>query len=301
MGRGKSQHTLDLIDAAWEILAEIHPASIRAVCYRLFTLNMISSMKKSETNKVSTQLTWARENGVIPWKWIVDETRAPERVSAWENPSDYVELVKVAYRRDRWVDQPDWVEVWSEKGTIRGTLASVLESYGVTFRVMHGYGSATAINQAATESLDSKKTLTVFYVGDWDPSGLHMSEVDLPRRLCDYGGDVELVRLALTDDDCRVDSLPSFGTDTKKRDPRYRWYLDRYGHRCWELDALNPVVLRDRVSQAIDDRLDHDAWDRAEVVERAERDSLTSILATWPGISGQATKYQSKHDGNADG
>ena len=65
---------------------------------------------------MSTQLTWARENGLIPWNWIVDETRAPERVLAWENPAEYVEVVKRAYRRDRWTDQPDWIEVWSEKG-----------------------------------------------------------------------------------------------------------------------------------------------------------------------------------------
>ena len=291
MGRGKSQRTLELIAASEEILAEIQPASIRAVCYRLFTLNMISSMTKSETNKVSKQLTWARETGVIPWEWVVDETREAERVSAWEDPAAYVEVVKRAYRRDRWIDQPDWIEVWSEKGTIRGTLAPVLEAYGVTFRVMHGYGSATAINQVAMETINSDKPLSVLYVGDWDPSGLHMSEVDLPRRLYDYGGDVELVRLALTGDDCRGESLPSFATDTKQRDPRYRWYRDRYGPRCWELDALSPVVLRDRVRDAIDDRLDHDAWDRAEVVENAERESLTSILAAWPGISGQATKY----------
>ena len=109
---------------------------------------IIASMSKNETNKVSTQLTWARENGVIPWEWIVDETRAPERASAWENPAHYVEAVKRAYRCDRWVDQPDWVEVMSEKGTIRGTLAPVLEHYGVTLRVMHGFGSATSIRQA---------------------------------------------------------------------------------------------------------------------------------------------------------
>ena len=290
MGRGKSPKTIALIAAASQILEEIQPASIRAVCYRLFTSGVLSSMTKSETNKVSTQLTWARECGVIPWRWVVDETRAPERVSAWEDPNAYIEVVKRSYRRDRWTDQPDWVEVWSEKGTIRGTLAPVLQDYGVTFRVMHGYGSATAINQVAVESREAQKTLTVLYVGDWDPSGLHMSEVDLPRRLDQYNADVDFCRLALTRDDCGAD-LPSFPTDTKQRDPRYRWYRDRYGSRCWELDALNPVVLRDRVESAVDDRLDHCAWNRAEVVERAERESLANILAAWPGTSGQASKY----------
>ena len=298
MGRGKSKKTLELIFAARDILKEIQPASVRAVCYRLFTLDIIASMSKNETNKVSTQLTWAREHGVIPWGWIVDETRAPERVSAFSNPAEYVEVVKRSYRRDRWTHQPHWIEVWSEKGTIRGTLAPVLQDYGVTFRVMHGYGSATAIKQIATESLESEKLLTAFYVGDWDPSGLHMSAVDLPGRLYNYGGDVELVRLALTVDDCYrrpdlpdEDALPSFSVDTKRRDPRYQWYRERFGSQCWELDALSPVVLRDRVADAIDGVLDHDAWNRAEVVERAERESLQSILSAWPGISRQAQKY----------
>ena len=258
-------------------------------------------MSKNETNKVSTQLTWARENDIIPWAWIVDETRAPERISAWENPAEYVEVVKRAYRRDRWTDQPDWIEVWSEKGTIRGTLAPVLQDYGVTFRVMHGYGSATAIKQVADESFFARKTLTVLYVGDWDPSGLHMSEVDLPRRLDEYGGDVKLVRLARTVDDCYRrpdplddhddDAFPWFSVATKRRDSRYQWYRERFGSQCWELDALSPVVLRHRVAAAIDGVLDHDAWARAEVVERAERDSLSSILADWPGISRQAQEY----------
>jgi hypothetical protein len=133
---------------------------------------------------LSVQLTWAREQGLIPWAWIADETREPERVSMFADPVEFVETVKRSYRRDRWTNQPVRIEIWSEKGTIRGTLAPVLHKYGVTFRVMHGYGSATAIYQAAQESLErDARPLLVYYVGDWDPSGLHMSEVDLPRRL----------------------------------------------------------------------------------------------------------------------
>ncbi len=70
-------------------------------------------MTKGETNRVSTQLTWAREQGVIPWGWIVDETREAERVNAWDDPADYVESVKRSYRRNRWTDQPEWLEIWS--------------------------------------------------------------------------------------------------------------------------------------------------------------------------------------------
>ena len=93
-GRGKSPRSLALIEAARTILEEIQPASVRAVCYRLFTMTLIPSMAKTSTSRVSKQITWAREHGLIPWDWIVDETREAERVNAWENPAAYVEDVK---------------------------------------------------------------------------------------------------------------------------------------------------------------------------------------------------------------
>jgi hypothetical protein len=288
-GRGKSRRSLALIEHAYAILTEIWPASVRAVCYRLFTLGLITAMTKAETNRVSTQLTWAREHGVIPWDWLVDETREPSRVNVWDNPADYIESVRRSYRRDRWRDQPEWIELWSEKSTVSGTLAPVLHDYGVTFRVMHGYGSATALHAAAEETCGTEKLLNILYVGDWDPSGLHMSEVDLTRRLLRYDGNVHVTRLALTEPDTRS-GLPFFYADTKRHDPRFGWFVDRFGSRCWELDALSPVILRDRVEQAILERLDHEAWQRAEIAEAAERESLTNILSAWPGISGPASK-----------
>ena len=156
-------------------------------------------MAKSETNKISRLLRLARENNEIPWEWIVDETREAERISAWDNPQAYAHAVVKSYRRDYWSQQPTLIEVWSEKGTVRGTLAPILDKYGVTFRVMHGYGSATQVHQIAEET--TKEEIRVLYVGDWDPSGLHMSEVDLPRRLDEYGADVDLVRVALIKDE----------------------------------------------------------------------------------------------------
>ncbi len=308
MGRGKSDKNLELIAVACEILEAIQPASVRAVCYQLFLRQLIASMAKNETNKVSTQLTWAREHGDLPWAWIVDETREAERVPAWEDPAAFVETVRRSYRRDRWAQQPLWIEVWSEKGTVRGTLAPVLQKYGVTFRVMHGYGSATALHDVAMETRRRRRTLIVLYVGDWDPSGLHMSEVDLPARLAQYGGNVELVRVALTAEDTRA-NLPWFPVGAKRGDSRYQWFINHVLHtvdlrtigpptrkrdplqerfRCFELDALSPVDLRARVERAITDRIDFDLWDLAGLAESAECESITSILDTWPGISRQA-------------
>jgi hypothetical protein len=195
MSRGRAQRTLDLIAASYEILEDIKPATVRAVCYKLFTRGLIASMAKKETDKISRILTVARENDEIPWQWIVDETREAERVPAWVDPQDYARTIINSYRRDYWCQQPVRLEVWSEKGTVRGTGAPVFEEYGVTFRVMHGYGSFSQVREIAEETAADHRV--VLYVGDWDPSGLHMSEVDLPQRLTKYGGKVTLLRGAL--------------------------------------------------------------------------------------------------------
>ena len=94
MGRGLAQKTLDLRDLCRAILDEIHPATVRAVCYRLFVLKAIPDMSTNSTAKISRILTRAREDGFIPWGRVVDETRSLERVSQWDDPADFAESVK---------------------------------------------------------------------------------------------------------------------------------------------------------------------------------------------------------------
>lgn len=283
-GRGKSQHSKDLIDACSRILVDIQPCTVRGVCYQLFTQGLIPSMAKNETNRVGTLLTYAREQSIISWSWIVDDTRVPERAQTWADPEAFKAACRVSYRRDRWEGQDEHVEVWSEKGTIRGVLAPVLEEYAVTFRVMHGYASATAIRGAAVESAGDTHPWTVFYVGDFDPSGMYMSEVDLPERLAEYGGRVNLERVALMHDDVRRGDLRSFDADTKVGDPRHKWFVRRYGGTCWELDAMNPNTLRTRVKQAIEGCIEPESWKRYNLCEQAEQKSLTEVLDKWKSI-----------------
>src|SRR4051812_5059500 len=250
-------------DATVAIAGRIHPASIRANAYQQFVLGLTPSMAKTVTNQVSVTLTRLREDGVVPWPWIVDENRSVERTPSWDDPAEFSEAAQAQYRRDRWAQQAVRIEVWSEKGTIRGTLGPVLREYGVGFRVMHGYTSATVVHDVAAQSRQDRRPLIALYTGDFDPSGLHMSEVDLPGRLAEYDArDVTLRRLALTSDDVADPALPSFSAETKRSDTRYRWFVPRYGRRCWELDALDPNVLRARVEAAIREYIDWDVWER---------------------------------------
>lgn len=279
--RGKSQTSLRLIEASYQILKEIQPASVRAVCYRLFTMGMIPNMSKGSTGKVSKQLVYARENNIIPWEWIVDETRAAEKVLTWADPDERINAAVRNYRRDYWQEQPYRIEIWSEKGTVRGTLAPILDEYGVTFRAMHGYSSATVINTIAEESNMSDKPLIAFYCGDFDPSGKHMSDIDLPDRLERYGAKITIERIALLEADVFDGNLPSFKAETKTGDSRYQWFIKNFGHNCWELDAMSPVTLRECVESSILCKLDLDAWHRAIDIEEVEKASMKQFHQSW--------------------
>jgi hypothetical protein len=228
--------------------------------------------------RVYRLLKEAREQGDIPWEWIVDETRSLERASTWADPAAYARAVARSYRRDFWNQQPVHVEVWSEKGTIRGVLQPVLDQYAVGFRVMHGFSSATSVHDVA-DDCDGRE-LIALYVGDYDPSGLFMSEQDLPARLTEYEGyHVDVRRIALTRR--QVAGLPAFPASDKSKDPRYQWFCLSYGKRCWELDAMDPNDLLDCVEGAIKALIEPVAWKRCEVVNKAEQESLKTILGKW--------------------
>ena len=160
-----------------------------------------------------------------------------------------------------------------------GILRPVLDDYGVPFFPVHGFNSATKMHDLAEEiGADERRTM-LLYVGDYDPSGMYMSEEDLPWRLAKYGAgpDYTLKRIALTNDD--INSLPSFEAEAKKKDPRFNWFVSRYGRRCWELDAMNPNDLRDRVKHEIELQIEPDDWAQHKRIETVQRETTRKIAA----------------------
>jgi hypothetical protein len=91
-GRGKSQRSLELTDAARQIL--------RRFILRRCARGLLSAVHRLQADPVDDgrhravrasspmRATWASFRGVDR-----DETRAPERISAWDNLPDYLETV----------------------------------------------------------------------------------------------------------------------------------------------------------------------------------------------------------------
>ena len=283
--RGRSKATLDLIATCSEIIEQVQPITVRGVCYRLFVAGHIDSMATKNTQKISRLLTQAREEGLISWDWIVDDSRRIERSPHWLDLKTYAKAIERSYRRDFWEYQPEKVVVISEKATVAGILRPVLEEYGVPFMALHGYNSATKVYELAQEIQCDQRDHIFLYVGDYDCSGMHMSEVDLPERLQRYGADgFELRRIALTADD--IGDLPSFAA--KATDPRYGWYVDNYGDEAWELDAMDPNDLRERLDTEIAEYVDDEVWERHKLTETAEKETVKKIAQRMIDAGGSA-------------
>jgi hypothetical protein len=296
MGRGRGRKTVELRARATQILESIQPATVRSVAYKLFSEGFIPNMSKKEVGRVSRMLVHAREDGEIAWQAIVDNTRKPTWPGTYASPMTFSRSVSRWWRQDPWEYQDVRVEVWSEKDTVSGVLAAVLDELAVPFRVNRGFTSATAAHDIAEDTASSDKPLIALYVGDFDPSGLFMSEMDLPQRFERYdAGEIELRRIALVEADLAPLAALSFPASDKRRDPRYGWYVRHTKQSRWELDAMNPNILRERVRDAIRSEIEAEAWDRVANVDRAVQDSLEKYMAKWAktkGISELVQKYE---------
>jgi hypothetical protein len=197
--RGMGKQSLELIEAMARIAEEVQPITGRGIGYKLFVARLIASMGRGDMARVYRLLVKARERGRIPWHYIVDQSGDGERAPSWSNPAEFADAATRQYRRDFWQQQPLQCQVWSEKGTVGGVLRPVLRDLGVKFMPVGGFSSAGKAYRLA--DTDPERPLIVIYVGDYDPSGMWMSECDLPNRMKKYDGHhVEIRRIALVED-----------------------------------------------------------------------------------------------------
>jgi hypothetical protein len=293
--RGLSENTKELIEHARRLLDEDHPQTLRQLHYAIFSRQEIDyANDKASYARLSRATTTARrsyrewelsgESGPepavsIPPDWMVDETRQPETVNVWQDACAYIESVKQSYRRDAWQDQPHYVEVWSEKGTVLGAIRPVAERWGVTLRVSHGFGSVGMEQQIGSYFESLYKAISVFYLGDHDPSG-HAIEEDIHRRVeAASGVSFEMKRLAIDGSDIQAFKLPP--QKIKASDSRAAGFRREFGSDAAtvELDALPAVELRRRVEQAVSSLIDFESWKRQTAVQEVEFACIADIAA----------------------
>jgi hypothetical protein len=279
---------------ARQLLERHHPMTLRQLHYAIFSASKIAyDNTPNDYKRLSRVTTKARRDyrslelagrsdlldlpHLIRPDWIVDELREAEIVSMWDNVQGYLDTVKHAYRRNNWQDQPHHCELWSEKATVLGSMRPITQDFGVMLRACRGFGSTGMEGQVGDLFEGIHKPITVFYLGDHDPSG-HDIQRDIHHRVQEASGKkFDMIRLAIHPEDIKAFNLPP--QLIKATDSRAAGFKRRFGAKAptVELDALPVEELRRRVSQAIEDLIDFDLWNRQIAVQQVELKSIADF------------------------
>jgi hypothetical protein len=255
--------------------------------YALVSLMLIRNCLP-DYQKVSRVMTKARDDGRVPWTWIVDRSRPSYEPLVWKDLGELGEVLErhlLGFRRDYWVEQPRHVEIFAEKDTVTGSIQPVAEKYGISIETMRGFNSTSNVARAAERlirKVQEGKSVTILFLGDHDPSGVAI-ETDLNKRLRSFA----LGGTQLTDENFVIRRIAIFGSDitkfklpplrVKASDSRASGFMGRHGESCVELDALPPSELRRRLRAAIEREIEPVAWERAMLVEAAQRKSCKNF------------------------
>ena len=278
----RNRFEIEGIKAAIYSYCERHqPLTVRQLFYALTVQQLIG---KSEGEYKQTVVRLAKEMrlaGELPWYWLVDNTRWMRKPVSFGSLADCVEQSARTYRRSIWQQRDEYVEVWLEKDALSGVLYDVTGEYDVPLMVTRGYPSLSYLRSAAETMVETGKPVTVYYFGDYDPSGVDISR-NVEHRLEEFMGEVareravgapilRFRRVAVNDWQIEEWDLPT--RPTKSGDSR----AAKFGHRSVELDAIPPDDLRKLVQQQLEQHVDHRALDAARESDRLERETLATM------------------------
>lgn len=269
--------------------------------------------------RIGSVLSVARFTGDFPLDQIVDRGRdvllgdftrcdADASVALRQSGKMVQSIPDLLLDVDRWYMQPYFVSVWVEKQALEGVFQPVCEELGVSSFSLKGYPSVSALwswLQRANEVCGYREEIknlrwpgdivtqerhcgmaskcVVLYFGDHDPDGIEIprsAERNI-RRLMDLKNidlDLEFVRVGLNLDQVKQYNPPPFEA---KIGARQKGYLKEFGiSEAWELDALNPRVLRSLIRDNVENYFDEHLYGRLQSEVKAARIELRGMMKT---------------------
>lgn len=250
--------------------------TLRALHYQLVGIGMFNTVQHYK--RVVAAMIEARRKGIVAYEQFSDHERemlglTSARKTNLDDKISYaktqVEAWMTSYSKNRWENQPDYIEVWIEKKALQGVFRPVCMEKEVALCPCKGYPSLTFLNDAAARFKAAEgrgQNPTIIYFGDHDPSG-----EDIPRSLNDnfiqdFGVMVTVDVRALNKSQClelKLPAAPAKSTDSRTAN------FDGLGQI--ELDAVQPELLATWTEGAIDDYFDPDRGEALDEIEDEER------------------------------
>jgi hypothetical protein len=239
-----------------QILKREQPITVRGAFYRAVSAGLFPNTADEHYDCASRLILQMRRLGLVPYGYVVDSTRRRLKPSSWSGLADYAQTVAHAYRKDLWSRQPEYIEIFVEKDAMAAVIEKVTSEFDIHLNVIRGQVSETFVFDVSEVWKEIEKPVVAYYLGDHDPAGLAI-EATLRRKLEKFGTPAaSWERLAITPEDFANPGLLGFPvkkTFNKSGKPTGIWkpYVDEFGDRCIEVDALPAVEVRERIETAI--------------------------------------------------
>tara|TARA_R110000851_G_scaffold108617_1_gene230055 strand:- start:32948 stop:33832 length:885 start_codon:yes stop_codon:yes gene_type:complete len=271
-----------------EVVSRYDPGilTLRGLHYQLVAIGMTNTVQHYK--RVVSAMIVARREGLIDYEAFSDHDRSMigtthfEETNVHEAISDakkQIENWMKYFHKNRWENQPYYVEVFIEKKALQGVFGKPCQRNRVALGACKGYPSLTFLNDTAIRfqnAVDEGKKPVIIYFGDYDPSG-----EDIPRSIGDnlsndFGVDVLVHRVALMEHQVVEWNLPH--APAKKGDSRTaNWG----GLGQVELDAVSPEKLVDLCEDAIGEFFDDDLFEELKDQEKQETKVYQEKLKTF--------------------
>lgn len=273
------QKSLDLISLVNQVVEEYqaqgYELTLRQAYYQLVARGYIPNNERSYKN-IGNLINDGRLAGLIDWHSITDRTRNLRRSSHWNCPADVIASARYSYCLDKWAGQPNYVEVWVEKDALVDIVGQACSPLDTPYFSCRGYTSQSEMWSAAQRFIrqDYRENRFIIHLGDHDPSGIDMTR-DIQERLAMFGADVYVKRVALTMN--QIDTYSPPPNPAKITDSRASGYIERYGDESWELDALEPQVITNLISNEVTALRDDAIFHSVCAKEKRGKDELRMI------------------------
>jgi len=280
-----SAESLILLERVKAVIAEYRahlPPTIRQIWYRLIGLGVLAKTDQSYTN-FADKMNRFRRGGLIEFDVIHDGGTTIAEPFFWINRSHMLNsFIRQSrrFRLDRQEGQPAYLLIACEAAGMVPQLQHVAGDYGIPVFSSGGFESTTEKYNMAKrlgEHFDSE----VLHIGDYDNSGESMFTAfmqDVQQFAADLGLGIgiEFTRLAVTLSQVREYDLPTAPPARVKRKPDGSlWRPPAFsGTGTVQAEALPPDVLADIVSEAVEERVVHEAYDAVLAEEERVRQEL---------------------------
>ena len=278
--RGASLDTIQLVNKVIEEYEGMgYDLTLRQLYYQLVARGYIENSDRSY-KRVGELINNARLAGLVDWYSITDRTRNMKSRSHWNSPGQIIESAINQYFIDLRKGQPHYIEVWVEKEALVEVVGKACHVLDVPYFACRGYVSQSEMWAAAQRLSQEERNRgdmrsVILHLGDHDPSGVDMTR-DIQERLAMFGAATVVRRIALTYDQVQAYNPPP--NPAKLTDSRYNAYIERYGDESWELDALNPTVIHDLITEHVDKLTDFELLRSRKERLREEKDSMQKYL-----------------------